>query len=83
MAHSLVACVTKRNSPSQLDVGSTSTLVGRGYCFFIFTVSDGNASVTFNAAGEVFDLLGGTLAVTGGTGALAGAYGEVELITPV
>jgi hypothetical protein len=63
-------------------VGSASTLVGGGYCFFTFTVSDGDSSVTFNAAGEVFDVLGGTLAVTGGTGALAGAYGEVE-ITPV
>ena len=63
-------------------IGSDTTLVGSGYCFFTFTVSDGNASVTFNAAGEVFDVLGGTLAITGGTGALTGAYGEVEL-TPV
>jgi hypothetical protein len=62
--------------------GSSTTLVGGGYCFFTFTVSDGTTSVTFNAVGEVFDVLGGTLAITGGTGELTGVYGEVEL-TPV
>ena len=67
---------------TQLTQPAGSLLVGSGYCFFTFTVSDSNSSVTFNAAGEVFDNLGGTLAITGGTGALTGAYGEVEL-TPV
>ena len=62
------------------NVGEDNTLVGGGYCHFTFTVSDGVTSVSFNAAGEVFDVLGGTLSVAGGTGELVGVYGEVELV---
>ena len=62
------------------NVGGDNTLVGGGYCHFTFTVSDGVTSVSFNAAGEVFDVLGGTLSVAGGTGELVGVYGEVELV---
>jgi hypothetical protein len=64
------------------NAGASTTIVGGGYCFFTYTVSNGNTSVTFNAAGEVFDVLGGTLSIEGGTGELSGSYGEVEL-TPV
>ena len=62
--------------------GTDLTDVGGGYCFFTFTVSSGDATVTFTAQGEIFDVLGGTLAITGGTGELTGTYGEVEL-TPI
>ena len=61
-------------------IGNNNTLVGAGYCQFTFTVSDGLSAVTFNAQGEIFDVLGGTLAINGGTGALRGAYGELELV---
>jgi len=62
------------------NIAPGNDLVGAGYCQFTFTVSDGMSSVTFNAVGELFDVLGGTLAVTGGTGALQGVYGEVEIV---
>ncbi len=63
-------------------VGTTNTTLqeGTGYCHFTHTITDANGNeVTFNAAGEVLDRVGGTLAVTGGTGALQGVGGEVQL----
>lgn len=62
------------------QLGPNNTLVGQGYCHYTFTVTDGTNAVTFNGAGEVFDISGGTLAITGGTGALQGVFGEVEIV---
>lgn len=54
--------------------------LGRGYCQFTYTLFDGNKEITFTAAGEVVDSLGGVLSITGGTSSVIGAYGEVELL---
>ena len=67
----------------QALVGTTTTNLqeGTGYCHFTWTITDSaGIVVTFNAAGEVADRIGGTLAVTGGTGALQGVGGEVEIL---
>jgi hypothetical protein len=54
--------------------------LGRGYCQFTYTLFDGNKEITFTAAGEVVDSLGGILSITGGTSSVIGAYGEIEII---
>jgi hypothetical protein len=55
---------------------------GGGYCHFTYTLYDGENTMSFNVAGEVFDFFGGTLAVEGGTLAFQGVTGQIDL-TPV
>ena len=55
---------------------------GGGYCHFTYTLYDGENTMSFNVAGEVFDFFGGTLAVQGGTLAFQGVTGQIDL-TPV
>ena len=54
--------------------------LGQGFCTFTYTLFDGTKEITFTAAGEVVDSLGGVLSVTGGSQSAVGAYGEIELI---
>jgi hypothetical protein len=52
---------------------------GGGYCHFTYTLFDGDNTMSFNVAGEVFDGFNNTLAVTGGTESFLGVTGQITL----